>query len=57
MRLGDKVAVTTPCAATRGGSPTSRADDAAKVQLGGRFRDARACTSRGPLNVAVLTTD
>ncbi|MCB0968923.1 MAG: nitroreductase family deazaflavin-dependent oxidoreductase [Ilumatobacter sp.] len=56
MRLGDKVAVST----VRGDShwfANLEADDAAKVQLGGRFRDARACTSRGPLNVAVLTTD
>ena len=30
------------------------ADDAARVQLGGRFRDASAQLRRGPLNVAVL---
>lgn len=55
VRLGDKVAVST----VRGDShwfANLEANDDAKVQLGGEFRDARACTTRGPLNVAVLST-
>ena len=55
LRLGDKVAVST----VRGDSQwfaNLEASDDAKVQLGGRFRDATACTTRGPLNVAVLST-
>ena len=55
VRFGDTVAVST----VRGDSQwfaNLEASDDAKVQLGGRFRDAKACTNRGPLNVAVLST-
>ena len=55
VRLGDTVAVST----VRGDSQwfaNLEASEDAKVQLGGHFRDARACTTRGPLNVAILST-
>lgn len=55
VRLGDKVVVSTVRRDSQWFA-NLEADDAAKVQLGGRFRPARACTTRGPLNVAVLTT-
>ena len=54
-RLGDKIAVST----VRGDSQwfaNLEANGEARVQLGGRFRDAEVCVARGPLNVAVLST-
>lgn len=55
MRIGDKVVVSTVRSDSQWFA-NLEADDAAGVQLGGRFRDARASTTRGPLNVAVLST-
>ncbi|MAT06251.1 MAG: hypothetical protein CL424_14530 [Acidimicrobiaceae bacterium] len=55
VRVGDQVAVST----VRGDSQwfaNLEASNAARVQLTGRFRDANACTTRGPLNIAVLST-
>lgn len=54
LRVGEQIVVST----VRGDShwfANLEADDAARVQIGGRFRDARASTRRGPLNVAVLS--
>jgi deazaflavin-dependent oxidoreductase (nitroreductase family) len=54
LRFGDRLLVSTV-------RPDSQwfanleADPSARVQLHGRFRDADASLSRGPLNVAVLT--
>ena len=56
LRVGDRIVVST----VRGDSEwfaNLEANEEAEVQLGGQFRDARASTTRGPLNVAVLSTD
>jgi deazaflavin-dependent oxidoreductase (nitroreductase family) len=55
VRVGETIIVST----VRGDSQwfaNLEANDAARVQLGGTFRDATASTTRGPLNVAVLST-
>lgn len=55
IRLGDTIVVST----VRGSSQwfaNLEANERAGIQLGGTFREARATTSRGPLNVAVLAT-
>jgi deazaflavin-dependent oxidoreductase (nitroreductase family) len=55
-RVGDQLFIST----VRDDSQWLRnleADPVAQVQLGGRFRPVTATTTRGPLNVAVLTLD
>lgn len=55
MRLGDRIVVST----VRSDSQwlaNLEAEPSARVQLQGKFRDAKSSVTRGPLNVAVIDT-